>query len=67
LELAILNQVDRFSLCIDVIDRVPELQKTAGHVKDWLEGEIIAYVNYAHAEGVDRPEISHWTWPIAPS
>src|ERR1700679_340598 len=41
LELAILNQVDRFNLAIDVIDRVPKLQATAAHTKEWLKGEII--------------------------
>ena len=64
LELAILNQVDRFNLAIDVIDRVPSLQATAAHVKEWLEDQIIESVNYAHANGLDRPEISGWTWPL---
>jgi xylulose-5-phosphate/fructose-6-phosphate phosphoketolase len=63
LELAILNQVDRFNLCIDVIDRVPRLQATAAHVKDWLKNQIIDSIAYAHAEGIDREEIRNWTWP----
>jgi xylulose-5-phosphate/fructose-6-phosphate phosphoketolase len=63
LELAILNQIDRFNLCIDVIDRVPELQKRAAHVKEWLKNQIIEHLNYAHAEGIDKPEIRNWTWP----
>ncbi|ADV81322.1 phosphoketolase family protein [Terriglobus saanensis] len=62
-ELAIINQVDRFDLCIDVIDRVPGLQATGAHVKDWLKNEIIDSLNYAHAEGIDKPEIRDWTWP----
>ena len=37
LELAILNQVDRFNLAIDVIDRVPQLQAAAAHTKEWLK------------------------------
>jgi len=61
-ELAILNEVDRFHLCIDVIDRVPRLQSTGAHVKDWLKNEIIDSVAYAHAEGIDRNEIRDWTW-----
>ena len=63
LELAIINQVDRFDLCIDVIDRVPRLQATAAHIKDWLKGEIIDSLNYAHSEGIDKEEIRNWTWP----
>jgi xylulose-5-phosphate/fructose-6-phosphate phosphoketolase len=65
LELAILNQVDRFDLAIDVIDRVPTLRERAAHVKDWLKEQIIESVDYAYAEGVDRPEIQNWTWPAA--
>ena len=64
LELAILNQVDRFNLAIDVIDRVPGLQETAAHTKEWLKGQIIDAVNYAHENGIDRPEIRGWKWPF---
>ena len=65
LELAILNQVDRFNLAIDVIDRVPNLQRTAAHTKEWLKDQIIESVNYAHEHGIDRPEIREWKWPSA--
>ena len=44
LELAILNQIDRFNLAIDVIDRVPRLHPVGAHVKEWLKGQIIASV-----------------------
>jgi xylulose-5-phosphate/fructose-6-phosphate phosphoketolase len=64
LELAILNQVDRFNLAIDVIDRVPELQTTAAHTKEWLKEQIIDSVNYAHQNGIDRPEIREWKWSL---
>jgi len=63
LELAIINQVDRFNLAIDVIDRVVHLQQTAAHIKDWLKEQIIEHLNYAHAQGIDREEIRNWTWP----
>ncbi|MGB6743806.1 MAG: phosphoketolase family protein [Terracidiphilus sp.] len=62
LELAILNQVDRFNLAIDVIDRVPKLQTAAAHTKQWLQDQIIECVNYAHANGIDSPELRNWTW-----
>src|SRR5207248_1891699 len=65
LELAILNQVDRFSLAIDVIDRVPRLINTAAHVKGWLKDQITENVNYAHEYGNDKPEIRDWKWPFA--
>jgi xylulose-5-phosphate/fructose-6-phosphate phosphoketolase len=63
LELAILNQIDRFDLAIDVIDRVPRLRSIGAHVKEWLKGHIIESINYAHAEGIDKEEIRNWTWP----
>ena len=61
-ELAIINQVDRFSLCIDVIDRVPRLRDTGAHTKNWLKDQINASITYAHAEGIDRDEIRNWVW-----
>jgi xylulose-5-phosphate/fructose-6-phosphate phosphoketolase len=64
LELAILNQVDRFNLAIDVIDRVPKLQTAAAHTKQWLQDQIIECVNYAHANGIDSPELRNWAWHV---
>lgn len=63
LELAIRNEVDRFHLAIDAIDRVPRFQVAGAHLKEWLKGQIIDSINYAYAEGIDRPEIRNWTWP----
>ena len=64
LELAILNQIDRFNLAIDVIDRVPRLQATATQTKEWLKGQIIESVNYAHENGIDSKKIREWKWPV---
>jgi xylulose-5-phosphate/fructose-6-phosphate phosphoketolase len=63
LELAILNQVDRYDLAIDVIDRVPKLQGAGAHLKEWLKGQIIESIDYAYTEGIDKPEIRNWRWP----
>jgi xylulose-5-phosphate/fructose-6-phosphate phosphoketolase len=65
LELAIRNQVDRFNLSIDVIDRVPKLHPSGAHLKEWLKGQIIESTNYAYTEGQDKPEIRNWKWPLA--
>ncbi len=64
LELAILNQVDRFNQAIDVIDRVPSLEATAAHTREWLKDQITEAIAYAHAEGEDRDEIRNWRWPL---
>jgi len=63
LELAIRNQIDRFDLTIDVIDRVPKLQVAGAHVKDWLKNQIIGNTHYAHEYGMDKPEFTDWKWP----
>ncbi|MBP2650838.1 MAG: Phosphoketolase [Firmicutes bacterium] len=63
LELAMLNQTDRFNLAIDVIDRVAKLQVVGAHVKEWLKDQIIENTNYAYEHGVDKPEITEWKWP----
>jgi xylulose-5-phosphate/fructose-6-phosphate phosphoketolase len=63
LQLAILNQVDRFTLAIDVIDRVPRLQATGAHVKERLRDQIIGHLAYAVENGIDKPEITNWRWP----
>ncbi len=67
LELAIRNQVDRFNLAIDVIDRVPRLQEVGAHVKEWLKGQIIESIDQAYTEGIDKPEVVNWRWPGANS
>jgi xylulose-5-phosphate/fructose-6-phosphate phosphoketolase len=64
LELAIDNQIDRFNLAIDVIDRVPRLQEIGAHVKEWLKAQIIDSIAYAHKNGIDKPEIRDWKWPL---
>jgi xylulose-5-phosphate/fructose-6-phosphate phosphoketolase len=63
LGLLILNQVDRFSLAIDVIDRVPRLQRTGAHVKAWLQDQILEHTAYADAHGIDPQAIRDWQWP----
>ncbi|EKS66690.1 MULTISPECIES: phosphoketolase family protein [Caballeronia] len=61
-ELAIINGVDRYTLAIDVIDRVPRIAGSSAHTKEWLKNQIIESVRYAHEEGIDRDEIREWTW-----
>jgi xylulose-5-phosphate/fructose-6-phosphate phosphoketolase len=64
LELAIRNQVDRFTLAIDAIDRVPKLQAKGAQTKEWLKNQIIEAIQYAYAEGIDRAADRDWKWPV---
>jgi xylulose-5-phosphate/fructose-6-phosphate phosphoketolase len=63
LQLAINNQTDRFTLAIDVIDRVPKLRTTGAHVKEWLKEQLLEHLDYATENGVDPPPITNWRWP----
>jgi xylulose-5-phosphate/fructose-6-phosphate phosphoketolase len=63
LELAIQNQIDRFTLAIDVIDRVPRLRVAGAHAKEKFRNKQIECVNYSHEYGVDLPEAANWKWP----
>ncbi len=68
LELAMNNQIDRFNLVIDVIDRVPSLGSRAAHVKERMKEEILRHRAYAHIHGMDTPEVTNWRWSLpAPS
>jgi len=58
LELAMNNQIDRFNLVIDVIDRVPGLGSRAAHVKEQMKEAILANRAYAHTHGMDAPAIT---------
>jgi xylulose-5-phosphate/fructose-6-phosphate phosphoketolase len=64
MELAINNEIDRFTLAIDVIDRVPKLKTTGAHAKEKLRNEQMACKRYAHEFGIDRPDIVQWRWPF---
>jgi xylulose-5-phosphate/fructose-6-phosphate phosphoketolase len=63
LDLAMRNQIDRFDLVIDVIDRVPKLQVSGAHIKEQMRDQIIENSTYAREEGTDKAEITNWKWP----
>jgi xylulose-5-phosphate/fructose-6-phosphate phosphoketolase len=63
LELAMRNQIDRFNLVIDVIDRVPKLGAAGAYVKEKMKTAIIDNLQYSQEQGIDRAVITNWTWP----
>ncbi len=63
LELAINNQIDRFSIAIDAIDRIPCLKVAGAHAKEKFLNEQISCRQYAYEHGIDKPEIVNWKWP----
>ncbi len=66
LDLAIRNKIDRFSLAIDAIDRVPSLQRVGTHTKEKLRNMQIECQKYAYELGTDKPEVDEWTFPYGP-
>jgi phosphoketolase len=65
LELAIENQIDRFSLAMDVIDRVPRLRGAGAHARERFRNRQLACRAHAHEHGIDPPEIVGWRWPAS--
>ncbi|MBX9962921.1 MAG: phosphoketolase family protein [Burkholderiales bacterium] len=63
LELAIENQIDRFSLAIDAIDRVEKLRVAGAHAKERFRNQQIECRRHAHEHGIDAPEVVDWVWP----
>jgi xylulose-5-phosphate/fructose-6-phosphate phosphoketolase len=63
LDLAIQNQIDRFSLAIDAIERVPKLQRIGAHAKEEFRNLQIECQNYAYQHGIDDPDVEAWKWP----
>jgi xylulose-5-phosphate/fructose-6-phosphate phosphoketolase len=63
MELAIQNQIDRFDLVIDVIDRVPGLGTAGAAVRQEMLRQITNSIDFARREGDDSTEYSEWRWP----
>ena len=63
LELAIENQIDRFTLAMDAIRRVPMLQRIGGRALENFLNEQIRCRNYAYEHGTDKPDVAGWRWP----
>jgi xylulose-5-phosphate/fructose-6-phosphate phosphoketolase len=62
-DMCVRNQIDRFNLAIDVIDRVPRLAGIAGPLLQELRHQLIDHKHYVHEHGEDMPEIQDWRWP----
>jgi len=64
-DMAVRNDLDRFHLAEDVIDRVPKLGYQAAYVKQAMREKLIDHQAYITRYGEDMPEIRDWTWPCA--
>ncbi|MEJ2145725.1 MAG: phosphoketolase family protein [Acidobacteriota bacterium] len=62
-DMVVMNNLDRFDLVMDVIDRVPRLGTRAAHVKQAMRDQLIEHKNYVREHGDDLPEVKDWKWP----
>jgi xylulose-5-phosphate/fructose-6-phosphate phosphoketolase len=62
-DMVMLNDLDRFHLVIDVIDRVPGLATRAAHLRQQMQERRLAARAYTREHGDDDPEIRDWAWP----
>jgi xylulose-5-phosphate/fructose-6-phosphate phosphoketolase len=62
-DMAMVNDLDRFHLVIDVIDRLPHLAGTADHLRQEMIDSRLRARAYGREHGEDPPEIRDWTWP----
>ncbi|PYU40745.1 MAG: phosphoketolase [Acidobacteria bacterium] len=62
-DMTVLNDLDRFHLAGDVVDRVPRLQRVGAHLKQFLRNKLVEHKQYIREHGDDLPEIRDWKWP----
>jgi xylulose-5-phosphate/fructose-6-phosphate phosphoketolase len=62
-DMVMLNDLDRFHLVMDVIDRVPGLGSRAAHLRQRMEDERLRHRQYTRDHGEDEPDVRDWTWP----
>jgi xylulose-5-phosphate/fructose-6-phosphate phosphoketolase len=61
-DMTVLNELDRFHLVIDVIDRIPTTGSKGVYLKQQLQDKLVAHKQYIDEYGEDMPEIKNWTW-----
>ena len=62
-DMTVMNDLDRYHLAGDVVDRVPGLQRVGAHFKQFLRNKLVEHKQYVHEHGDDLPEVKNWTWP----
>jgi xylulose-5-phosphate/fructose-6-phosphate phosphoketolase len=64
-DMVVLNDLDRFHLVGDVIDRVPDLGSRAAYAKQFIRDKLLEHKEYIHTFGEDMPEIRDWVWTLS--
>jgi len=61
-DMTVMNELDRYHLVIDVIERVPKLAAQTAHIKQAMLEKLIEHRTYIREHGIDQPEILNWAW-----
>lgn len=61
-DMTVLNDLDRFHLVIDTLDRLPHLQNRTAYIKQEMQDKLVQHQYYIRENGLDLPEIRHWKW-----
>ena len=61
-DMTVLNEMDRFHLAMDVLDRVPQLGNKGAYLKQWLKDKLVEHKQYITHHGEDMPEVRNWQW-----
>ena len=64
-DMVVLNDLDRFDLVADVIDRVPKLGAAAAYAKEIIRNKLLEHKQYIRKYGEDLPEVRQWQWPYS--
>jgi xylulose-5-phosphate/fructose-6-phosphate phosphoketolase len=62
-DMVVLNDLDRFHLFVDTVERVPRFAKIKAYVREIAESKLLEHKKYIEEFGEDLPEIRHWKWP----
>ncbi len=62
-DMTVLNEIDRYHLAGDVVDRVPRLQRVGAHFRQFLRNQLVEHKRYIQQHGDDLPAVRDWAWP----
>jgi xylulose-5-phosphate/fructose-6-phosphate phosphoketolase len=62
-DMCVMNEIDRFSLVRDVVDRLPHLGHRAAYVRQEMRDKLLEHKQYICEHGIDMPEVLEWAWP----
>ncbi len=63
-DMAVRNDLDRFHLAMDVIDRLPQTGSKGAYLKQQLQDKLIEHTHYINEHGIDLPEVREWKWDL---